>query len=152
VSDCPCPISADGFSILETDSDLAILEQNLQVSVDAIITWAAFKKLMISAAKSHVTLFTPWNKQFNYQRKVYVHGVLIPLCKTPRLLGNHLDTMHTGNNQASTASSKGNQRYNLMKAVSGHNKETLLMIFKALIGSVFDFGHPITSLTANQQT
>jgi hypothetical protein len=109
------------------------LEQKLQVSVDAIIAWAATKKLSISAAKSQVTLFTPWNKQFSYHPKVYFDGVLIPLKKTPKLLGNYLDTMHTGNNQAYTNSSKGNQRYNIMKAVSGsdwgHDKETLLLTF-----------------------
>lgn len=125
MSDCPCPISGgllesytDDFSILETDSDLAILEQKLQVSVDAVIDWATSKKLTIYAAKSQVTLLTPWNKQFNYQPKVYVNGVLIPLCKSPRLLGNHLDTMHMDNNQASTASSKGNQHYNLKQPVA----------------------------------
>jgi predicted ABC-type sugar transport system permease subunit len=63
------------------------------------------------------------------------------------LLGNNLDTMNTSNCQATTNSAKGNQRYNLMKAVSGsdwgHDKKTLLLTYKALVGSVFDFCAPI---------
>jgi hypothetical protein len=63
------------------------------------------------------------------------------------MLGNHLDTMFTSNNQASQNQAKGNKRYNMMKAVSGsdwgNDKETLLMTFNCIVGSVFDFGAPV---------
>jgi hypothetical protein len=66
-----------------------------------------------------VTLFTPWYKQLNHCSNILVAGVPIPLCQKPKLLGSNLDTIFTSGHHSSVNSAKGNQRYGLMKAVSG---------------------------------
>jgi hypothetical protein len=152
VSDCPGGPDflysyADDFYVSASDPNLVNLSNLLQARIDPIIAWAARKKLAIAPMKSQVTLFTPWNKEFNSRPNVSVDGVDVPLCRAPRWLGSHLDSMFAFNNQSVVSTSKGSQRIKLMKAVSGtdwgHDKETLLITYRALVESVFTFNAPI---------
>jgi hypothetical protein len=79
-SDCPghpnfLTSYTDDFYISESDSNL----ESLSRRIDPIIEWASHKKLMIAPAKSQVTLFTPWNKEFNYQPTISIGGIVFPL-------------------------------------------------------------------------
>jgi hypothetical protein len=75
VSDCPSDGDiqdsyVDDFDLMESDSDLSVLDQKLQASVDSVVEWAKRKKLTIAPAKSQVTLFTPWNKQMHVRPNI----------------------------------------------------------------------------------
>jgi hypothetical protein len=148
LSDCPTIADilssyADDFSALESDADLEALSRKLQDALTPITEWAARKGLTIAPTKSQVTLFTPHNKQFGDRPAVSNNGVDVPLCLCPKILGVTFDTMFCFHKHILNIIAKAMQRLNLMKAVSGsswgHNKETLLLTFKALVESVFSF-------------
>jgi hypothetical protein len=84
---------ADNFSALESDADLETLSRKLQEAVTPIVEWAARKKLTIAPAKLQVTLFTPFNKEYNSRPEVAIDGVDVPLYKFPKILGVTLDVM-----------------------------------------------------------
>jgi hypothetical protein len=127
----------DDFYVTASDSCLETLGRKLQALIYPIIKWASSKKLLIAPAKSQVTLFTPWNREFNSRHEIQIDGIDIPLWFTPRWLGSYLDSMFCMNCQSNHNHSKSSQLVNLVKAVSGttwgHDKETLLLTYKALV-------------------
>jgi hypothetical protein len=138
---------ADNFSALESDADLETLSRKLQEAITPIVEWAARKKLTIAPAKSQVTLFSPFNKEYNSHLEVPIYGVDMPLCKFPKILGVTWDVMICFHKHVADIVAKAWQRLNLMKAVCGsswgHNKETLILTFRAFVESVFSFASPI---------
>jgi hypothetical protein len=90
-----------------------------------------------------VTLFTPWTKQVNHHPDVSIDGVRIPLCRSPKILGVTFDSMFTFREHILVIAAKATQRISILKAVCrstwGHNKETLLITYKALVESVFSY-------------
>ena len=62
--------------------------------------------LSLSAAKSTVTLFTPWNKEYGRLPSVSLNGDAIPQANTPKLLGVTLDPMFTFSTHASAIARK----------------------------------------------
>jgi hypothetical protein len=148
VSDCPTIADilssyADNFLALESDA----LSRKLQDDLTPITEWAARKGLTIAPTKSQVTLFTPHNKQFGDHPAVSINGVDVPLCRSPKILGVTFDTTYCFHKHILDLVAKATQRLNLMKAVSGsswgHDKETLLLTFKALVEYVFSFATAI---------
>jgi retron-type reverse transcriptase len=80
VSDFPSPaevneLYADDFSLSESSSDVDALGPLLTHHLSVISKWAKDNKLEISAAKSHVTLFTPHTKEVNRDIVVTIDGV-----------------------------------------------------------------------------
>jgi hypothetical protein len=85
VSDCPGNANdlayyADDITAVKSDPNLSVLGDKLQEAVTPIAEWADRKKLSITPSKLQVTLFTPWNQQFNSRPDVSINGVDIPLC------------------------------------------------------------------------
>ena len=94
VRDCPVaqPSYADDFSFSHSAVTVAELETGLQSDLDAVVGWAGRKMLGIAPGKCTITLFTPDKaRQSNTHPRVYVGGSLIPLDKTPRVLGVRLN-------------------------------------------------------------
>jgi hypothetical protein len=148
VSDCPnladvLSSYADDFTTLESDSDLNAFSRKLQNSLTPIVEWASRKKLTIALNKSQVTLFTPWNRQFNVRPDITIDGVEVPICRTPKILRVTFDTMFSFKDHVAAIAAKAMQRLNILKAVCssawGHDKETLLITYEALIDSVFSY-------------
>jgi hypothetical protein len=71
----------------------------------------------------------------------------VPLCKFPKILGVTWHVMFCFHKHVADIVAKSWQRLNLMKAVCGsswgHDKETLLLTFRAFFESVFSFASPI---------
>jgi hypothetical protein len=108
---------ADDFMVLESDADLEALNRKLLASVSSITDWASRKKLSIAPAKSQVTLLTPWSKQYNTRPEVYIDGVDVPLCTTPKILGVTCDPMFCFHEHVTAIAAKATQRLNILKAV-----------------------------------
>jgi hypothetical protein len=144
VSDCLSLAEsyADDFNI-ESDADLTLLSQKLQANVDAVVKWAIQKKLTIAPAKSQVTLFTPRNKQFGERLQISIEGVHVPLNLNPKILGLTFDPMLTFRNHLLDIAAKASQCLNILCAVCGfnwgHNKETLLLTYRALMELVMSY-------------
>jgi hypothetical protein len=66
---------ADDFSLSESSSDVDALGPFLTSHLSVISKWAKDNKLEFSAAKSHVTLFTPHTKEVNRDTVVTIDGV-----------------------------------------------------------------------------
>jgi hypothetical protein len=86
VSDCPSDGDiqdsyADDFDLMESDSDLSVLDRKLQASVDSVVEWAKQKKHTIALAKSQVTLYMPWNRQMHVRPYNSIDGIPVPLNK-----------------------------------------------------------------------
>jgi hypothetical protein len=152
VSDCPylaviLTSYADDFTLLDSDADLEALDRKLQASVTSVIEWAKSKKLSIAPTKSQVTLLTPFNKQYNVHPAVTIDGVDIPLNRVPKILGVTFDTMFCFRNHVADIYAKACQRLNILRVVAGsdwgHDKETLLIRYRALVESVLNFACPI---------
>jgi hypothetical protein len=94
-----------------------------------------------------MTLFTPWTKQVNVRPDIFINGVVVPLFKTPKILGVIFDTLFTFGPHIAAIAAKANQRLNILKAVSGsnwgHDKATLLITYKALVELVFSYAAAI---------
>jgi hypothetical protein len=148
VSDCPAFTDIltsynNDFTVLESDSDLATLDRKLQSSVTPITDWARDKKLSIAPAKSQVMLFTPWNKQYSTHLDVSIDDVDMPQCKTPKILGVTFNPMLCFHKHIQAIATKASQRLNSLKSVCstiwGHDKETFLITYKALVELVFSY-------------
>jgi hypothetical protein len=104
------------------------------------VAWAARKKLTIAPLKSQLTLFTPWTKQVNTCPNVAIDSISLTLTK---ILGVTFDSLFCFAQHITAITAKAHQRLNLPRAVSGslwgHDKETLLLTFRALVESVYSF-------------
>ena len=104
VADCPTPAKvnasyADDVTIAECHPDSTLnaahLSAQLNEAIAPIVEWSHQNKLTIAPNKSSVTLFTPWNKQFNTKPQVLVNNQLLPLVRNPKILGVTLDPSFT---------------------------------------------------------
>jgi hypothetical protein len=84
---------ADDFSLSESAKDLDLLGRKLTDSLKLVAEWANKNKLIIAPEKSHVTLFTPWNREIDKCPDVFYKGVLIPVNVQPKFLGLNLDSL-----------------------------------------------------------
>ena len=92
--------------------------------------------LFISAPKSTVILFTPDPKQANTHPKIKISDAELPLVRNPKLLGVYLDTFFSFNTHCIQVANRVSKRNNVLKALTGtncgHQKETLLLTYKAI--------------------
>ena len=166
-SDCPTTAHintsyADDVTIAETFPDKTLdashLADLLNTSFPPIVEWAERNHLKISPAKSSVTLFTPWNRQFQTHPQVFLNGTALPLEKNPKILGVKLDPSLTFSPHVRDITQKCNNRLNILKALSGtswgHQKETLAVTYGALIKPILTYAAPIwypSTCTSNIQ-
>jgi hypothetical protein len=134
---------ADDVNEYESDPDLTILSQKLQPSVDNVVEWSDRKQLKIAPGKSEAMLFSPWNKQYNSRSDVKIGSIDVPLNKYLKFLGVTFNPLFTFYYHILDIYKKVCQRLNLIRAVSGsswgHHKDTLILIYRALLESVLSY-------------
>ena len=85
--------------------------------------------LTVSTAKTTITLLTPHTAQANFHPQVMYNNTLLPLNKTPKLLGLTHDTMFCLGPHIRETASRTQQRNSILKALAGIDwgcdKETL---------------------------
>jgi hypothetical protein len=137
-SDCPAIADilesyTDDFIVMESDSDLAELDRKLQASLTPIVEWAVRKKLC----------FAPSSKQYRTRPDISVDGIDVPLNQYPKILGVIFDPQFSFWYHILAIVAKCSQRLNLLKAVCGstwgHDKQMLLITYKALVESVISY-------------
>jgi hypothetical protein len=147
-SDFPqAPLSesfADDFNIGASSLSLSSITFSLNDSLAKVEVWADAKKLTIAPHKSSVILFTPDPHQTNAHPQVFYKGDLIPLNKTPKNLGNVLDSCFNSSHHVADIDSSLSRSINILKALSGstwgQSKETILATYKQLLRPKMDFG------------
>ena len=69
-----------------------VLEQQINSYLEEMSTFLKVNSLLISAPKSTVTLFTPDPFQARFHPKIAIADAILPLERTPKILGVLLDT------------------------------------------------------------
>ena len=138
---------ADDFHAASSHVSPTEIAEDLESAAAELSEQAESHGLSLSAAKSTVTLFTPWNKEYGRLPPISLDNDVIPQVNNPKLLGVTLDPLFTFSAHASAIARKAGSRLGVLRALSdtvfGHDKECLSLTFKALIRPFFDYAAPI---------
>ena len=159
------PTPPDDIQVVSYADDITVMAQgkkpgpvckHLSTYLDKIADWFQERNLILSPAKSTVTLFTTWTKQMNRTWKVTMGGHTLPTNPRPKILGVIFDKQLSFAPHARSTSEKVSQRNNILKKLTGATwgccKEVLLQTYKAIGRSVLNYGAPIWSpLLSNTQ-
>ena len=144
---------ADDISVWASGAKIPELEVKINDYLEKMSEFLKSNSLLISAPKSTVTLFTPETKQAKYHPDIKIAGSQLPLNRSPKILGVHLDTSLTFNVHCTQAATRVSNRNNVLKALAGttwgQQKETILMTYKAIGRSVANYGAPVWSTNAS---
>jgi hypothetical protein len=78
---------ADNFDLVRSSPNKETLGPSLTEDLKHVSQWSIANKLSISAAKSTITFFTPWNREVNFHPTVLYEGTPLPLAKNIKNLG-----------------------------------------------------------------
>lgn len=149
INDLPARLVGVRSSLFADDSMLCCagshfksLQTQMQTALDEAQKWCDEWGFKISREKSIAVLFT--HRTGNHDIQLKIDGENIKLEKSARFLGVIFDQRLTWKHHIDYVETKCQKRLNLMKAVSGTrwgaSRKALLMIYRALIRSVIDYG------------
>ena len=140
---------ADDISIYTSGNNIKEMTEKINSYAKDVAEYLEERKLILSAEKSTVTLFTPDTKEYNIHPQVIIDNTIVPLEKNPKLLGVVFDTMHTFTPHINNTITKAKSKINLMKTVAGNtwgqSKEMLSITYKALARSTLEYAIPVWS-------
>ena len=84
---------ANDITVYATGLKISELETVLNIYMNNLSNFLTSRELIISAVKSTVTFFTPDLAQAKLHPQTNTNGTLLPLCKTPKILGVTFDTL-----------------------------------------------------------
>ena len=138
---------ADDFTVMATSSSLLEAEAEVNQHLTTLVEWTVRKELSIAPEKSSVTLFTPDTHQSQYHPQVRIRDTLVPLDRSPKILGINWDTHLTFGPHARNTIERATRSLGVLKALSGTNwgfpKETLVATYKAMVRPILNYGAPI---------
>ena len=85
---------ADDISIYSSHSNINLICNRINPYLEELAAFLEERELLVSPEKSTVTLFTPDTKETKIHPKIQLKNTILPLEKTPKLLGVIFDTMH----------------------------------------------------------
>ena len=108
--------------------------------------WADERGLVISAPK-FITLFISQFAQSNTHPQVTQNNSMLPLERTPNILGVTFDHHFKFNAHVKSLVTRALPRINILRALTGTNwgqqKETIIITYRSLIQSLFIYTAPI---------
>ena len=120
---------ADDISVWASGAKIPELEVKINDYLKEMSECLKSNSLLISAPKSTVTLFTPDTKQAKSHPDIKIAGSQLPLNRSPKILGVHLDTSLTFKVHCTQAATRVSNRNNVLKALAGttwgQQKETI---------------------------
>jgi hypothetical protein len=138
---------ADDVTVAASGPKIDPLVSKLNEYLPRLKDFFSERKLMISAAKSTITLITPDPREVNIHPQVHINGEVLPLERTPKILGVTFDTMLTFGPHCHSAASRVKQRNSTLRALAGstwgQDKETILMTYKATGRSILNYAAPV---------
>ena len=144
---------ADDITVWASGVQIPVLEQQINSYLEEMSTFLKDNSLLISAPKSTVTLFTPDPFQARFHPKIAIADAILPLERTPKILGVLLDTSFAFHHHCEYVANRVSKRNNILKALAGtswgQQKETLLMTYKAVGRSIADYAAPVWSTNAS---
>ena len=148
----PSCIAKDIFKALFVD-DLAIcfrgrsldtIERHLQQAVNAIQEWATKNGFRFAAHKCKVMHFTAPRSRAERPPIVRIGNTLLPVEESTKFLGLWWDSYHYFKKHISVLKTQCKEALNLIRVVAhlkwGGDRDTLLMLYRAIVRSKFDYG------------
>ena len=152
--DIPVPDQPDTH-ILSYADDITIFSQHtkhetaashLQQYIHSLEQWLDTNRLKVSPTKSILTLFTPWNAEYNTQPNITLNNTPIPQSPTPTILGVTFDRGMTFGDHISRVNTRAKTRLNVLRALThstyGHSKEDISQIYKQYVRPIITYAHP----------
>lgn len=146
---------ADDSCIYKSGRDLSVILRTIQNNLDKLADWCNVWGFKININKTVAILFT--HRIDKIETTLKVNGEPIKIAKTVKFLGLVFDTKLSWNAHIAYIQEKCKKRLNLMRMISGQNwgasKTSLLIIYRALVRSVLDYGATAYNSTshANKQ-
>ena len=157
VDDRCCPHSLINLRSVSVDIimwSLGIaIERHLQQAVNAIEEWVTRNGFRFAAHKCKVIHFTaPWSRA---QRPpiVRIGGALLPVEESTKFLGLWWDLRLSFKKHISVLKTQCKEALNLIRVVAhlkwGGDRDTLLMLYRAIVRSKFDYGCIVYGTASN---
>jgi hypothetical protein len=136
---------ADDLTIFVSSPRLDAAEAELAVLLRNVSDWSAAKKLGVAPGKSSVTLFT--SDTHRYHPAATICNGVIPLDKTPKILGFTWDTHFTFSPHARAIATKATGSLRILKALAGTNrgfsKEDIIATYRTITRPILNYAAPI---------
>ncbi|XP_047740954.1 zinc finger protein-like [Hyalella azteca] len=131
----PAPTSCGGESTLRSvlaaaakqhipagfRKELDVAEADLSELLQGVSDWSTTKKLAVAPGKSSVTLFTPDTHQSRLHPSATICNGIIPLDKTPKILGVTWDNLFTFSPHVRAIATRATSSLRISKALAGTN-------------------------------
>ena len=138
----------DDFAIYYTASNLQHAERMLNTAIKKIDSWAASVGFQFSIEKTQAIMFYKnirWKKGEDIELKI--RDYIIPISQSIKFLGLVFDTHLNWKAHVAYTKGKCKNALNLLKRLShttwGADRKTLMMLYKATILSIIDYGSEI---------
>ena len=143
---------ADDSCIFKSGRNLDVILKAIQDNLNKVSHWCDLWGFKINISKTAVVLFT--HRIDKIETTLTVNSEPIKIAKTIKFLGLIFDSKLTWNAHIAYIEEKCKKRLNLMRMISGQNwgasKTSLLIIYRALVRSVLDYG--ATAYNSTSQT
>ena len=140
--DVNASLFADDSCIFKSGYNLKLITDKIQENLNCLQTWCNNWGFNISLEKTSVVLFT--HRRESLPETLKLCGGSIKEVKTARFLGVIFDQKLNWNSHISYITEKCKKRLNFMRMISGQtwgaSKKNLILIYRALIRSVLDYG------------
>ena len=140
---------ADDITVWARGVKIPDLEDSANSYLEEIIAYLKDNSLLISAPKSSVTLFSPDPHQATTHPRILIEDSQLQLAQSPKILGVYLDITLSFNKHSGYVAESVSSRNYILKALAciswGHQKETLLMTYKAVGRSIINYAAPVWS-------
>jgi ribonuclease HI len=134
---------ADDSALFTAGANLKLLQKRAQRSLDLVYRWCEENGFKISTAKTTAVVFSN-NRQGVGDVVLKVNNQKIEVSTTAKFLGVIFDCRLTWNAHIDYVVTKCRKRLGLLRSVSGNRwgagKKSLLMLYRALIRPVLDYG------------
>jgi hypothetical protein len=138
---------ADDLTITSQNPNVQLATTTLQQYLTQLESWLTNNRMSASPQKSSITLLTPHRKESNYHPQVFLHNSILPLNKTPTILGITFDTHMTFTPHINNITTSANRKISALKALTGvkfgQHKETLKIVHKQFIESTLNYAYPV---------
>ena len=82
---------ADDLTIVSSDPNITIADNNLQLYLSQLGNWLATNRTSVLAQESSTTVITPYNKEYNSRLIITLIGTQIPVTPSRKTLGTTYD-------------------------------------------------------------
>ncbi|XP_018013347.1 uncharacterized protein LOC108670388 [Hyalella azteca] len=137
----------DDLTIFVSSPRLDAAEADLSELLRGVSDWSTAKKLAGAPGKSSVTLFTPDTHQSRLHPSATICNCIIPLDKTPKILGVTWDTLFTFSPHVRAIATKAIGSLRILKALAstnwGFSKEDIIATYRTITRPILNYAAPI---------